>query len=217
GGTENWTIYLNGIQVSQVSGNPVASVPGDNMLIGFTSNATSTAPHFPGLLDDVRIYTTALTPAQVQQLAGTVVTGIGPAGGPVNGGTAVTITGYNFTGATGVSFGGTPAASFTVNSDTSITAVSPAGSGAVDVTVTTQNGTSVNGPGDRFTYGPVPVVTGVSPISGPVSGGTAVTVTGHGFIGATGVSFGSVAAASFTVNSDTSITAISPAQAAGTV
>ncbi|CEJ07855.1 Cell wall-binding protein, partial [Acididesulfobacillus acetoxydans] len=216
GGTENWTIYLNGIQVNQVSGNPVASVPGDNMLIGFTSNATSTAPHFPGLLDDVRIYTTALTPAQVQQLAGTVVTGIGPAGGSVNGDTAVTITGYNFTGATGVSFGGTPAASFTVNSDTSITAVSPAGSGAVDVTVTTQNGTSVTGPGDRFTYVPVPVVTGITPASGKVSGGTTVTITGYNFTGATGVSFGGTSATSFTVNSDTSITATAPAHATGT-
>ena len=68
-----------------------------------------------------------------------VVTGISPASGPVAGGTTVTITGSDFTGAKGVSFGGIPATSFTVSSDTSITAVDPAATsvGAVDVTVTT--------------------------------------------------------------------------------
>jgi hypothetical protein len=58
---------------------------------------------------------------------------------------------------------------------------------------------------------PTPVVTGISPASGPLSGGTTVTITGSNFTGATGVSFGGTAAASFTVNSDTSITAVSPA------
>ena len=40
---------------------------------------------------------------------------------PTGGGTSVTITGTNFTGATAVAFGGTLAVSFTVNSATSIT------------------------------------------------------------------------------------------------
>lgn len=58
-----------------------------------------------------------------------------------------------------------------------------------------------------------PAVTGVSPSSGPVAGGTTVTITGTGFTGATGVDFGSAAvpASSFTVNSaGTSITATAP-------
>jgi Listeria/Bacterioides repeat len=66
-------------------------------------------------------------------------------------------------------------------------------------------------------YAVVPAVTAVSPGNGPVSGGTTVTITGSGFTGATAVSFGGVAADSFTVNSATSITAISPAHEAGTV
>ncbi|TMD03065.1 MAG: hypothetical protein E6J01_17120, partial [Chloroflexi bacterium] len=62
-----------------------------------------------------------------------------------------------------------------------------------------------------------PVVTGVSPTSGTTGGGTTVTITGTGFTGATAVKFGTVAAASFTVNSDSSITAVSPAEASATV
>ena len=64
---------------------------------------------------------------------------------------------------------------------------------------------------------PAPAVTGVSPTSGPSSGGTSVTITGSALMGASSVKFGSAAATAFTVNGDTSITATSPAGAAGTV
>ena len=83
------------------------------------------------------------------------VTNVNPNTGPTSGGTSVTITGTNFSGATAVSFGGNAAASFTVNSATQITATSPAGMGTVDVTVTNENGTSATSSGDRFTYGQV--------------------------------------------------------------
>jgi len=58
---------------------------------------------------------------------------------------------------------------------------------------------------------PAASVSGVSPSSGPLTGGTSVTISGSGFTGATAVDFGTVAASAFTVNSDTSITATSPA------
>jgi hypothetical protein len=64
---------------------------------------------------------------------------------------------------------------------------------------------------------PSPVVTGISPTTGSTAGGTVVTITGSGFTGATTVEFGTVAAASFTVNSDGSITATTPAEPAATV
>jgi hypothetical protein len=81
------------------------------------------------------------------------VTGIGPNGGPPAGGTSVTITGTNLTGATAVSFGGANAAQVAVNSATEITALSPAGAiGTVNVTVTTPNGTSATSAADQFTY-----------------------------------------------------------------
>ncbi|TML00324.1 MAG: hypothetical protein E6G34_02235 [Actinobacteria bacterium] len=134
-----------------------------------------------------------------------------PGAGPGTGGTLVTIKGTNFTEATAVTFGSTDAASFTVKSATSITARSPAGTGTVDVTVTTTGGTSATSSADHFTY--LPAVTAVSPRSGPVDGGTEVNITGVDLDGATAVTFGSTDAASFTVNSATSITAVSPAVA----
>ncbi|MFF8770826.1 beta strand repeat-containing protein [Kitasatospora sp. NPDC015120] len=151
--------------------------------------------------------------------AGPAVTGLAPTSGSTAGGTAVTLTGSGFTGATAVAFGATAAASFTVNSDTSITATAPAhAAGTVDVTVTTPGGTSATGTADHYTYvAPAPTVTGLDPGHGPTAGGTTVTLTGSGFTGATAVAFGATAAASFTVNSDTSITATAPAHAAGTV
>ncbi len=62
-----------------------------------------------------------------------------------------------------------------------------------------------------------PAVTGLSRHAGPPAGGTTVTITGANLAGATGVSFGSAAAASFTVDSATSITAVSPAAPQGRV
>ena len=65
--------------------------------------------------------------------------------------------------------------------------------------------------------GPTVAVTGISPASGLAAGGTTVTITGTGFTGASAVDFGAVAATSFVVDSDTQITATSPAEPLGTV
>lgn len=83
------------------------------------------------------------------------VTGLSPATGPADGGTAVTITGTSFDtapGATAVSFGASPATGVSCVSATSCTATSPAGSGAVDVTVTVGGQTSTTGAASRYTY-----------------------------------------------------------------
>jgi GH25 family lysozyme M1 (1,4-beta-N-acetylmuramidase) len=62
-----------------------------------------------------------------------------------------------------------------------------------------------------------PVVSAVSPRSGPVAGGTPVTITGTNFVGASSVTFGRTPAASFTVVSASEITAISPPGPSSTV
>src|ERR1019366_7993672 len=62
-----------------------------------------------------------------------------------------------------------------------------------------------------------PAVTGLSPVSGTTAGGDTVILSGTGFPGATAVNFGALAAASYTVDSDTQITAVSPNQGAAPV
>ncbi len=147
------------------------------------------------------------------------VTGVIPAGGPMAGGTSVVITGTDFTSATQVLFGQLNAASFTVDSDSQISAHSPPQvSGTVDVTVTTPSGVSVIDPADQFVYlAEAPTVTSISPSSGPTAGGTAVTITGTNLTGVLGVSFGTAAALTVQFVSDTSVIAVSPLAAAGTV
>ncbi|MGH3188896.1 MAG: IPT/TIG domain-containing protein [Streptosporangiaceae bacterium] len=142
------------------------------------------------------------------------VTGISPASGPAAGGTKVTISGSNLSGATGVGFGGA-AGRIVFDSGSQITVTSPAGTaGTVNVTVTTKGGTSG---AVHFTYvTPAPAVTGISPASGPAAGGTKVTISGTNLSGATGVSFGGTGA-SISADSGTRITATSPAGTAGTV
>ena len=80
------------------------------------------------------------------------VTGVLPATGSEAGGDQVTVTGSGFTGATDVGFGVTSAAAISVDADTQITATSPAGTGTVDITVTTPDGTSPTSSDDQFSY-----------------------------------------------------------------
>ena len=150
---------------------------------------------------------------------GPTVGSVSPANGPTSGSTAVTITGANLGGATAVTFGTVPAASFTVANATTITAFTPAETAStVDVTVTTPVGTSAANPGDRFTFGGLPVVTALKPTSGPTTGGTAVTISGANFTGATAVTFGTTAATNVVVVSASQLTATAPAgSAAGLV
>ena len=146
------------------------------------------------------------------------VTAVSPAAGPIAGGTVVTVTGSNFTGASVVDFGSNPATAYTVNSATQITATSPAGSASmVDITVTTPSGTSATSSADQYTYEGGPSLTALSPVAGPPSGGTTVTITGSNFTGASAVDFGPSPASAYTVNSATQITATSPTESASTV
>ncbi len=137
------------------------------------------------------------------------VTGVSPDSGPNSGGGTVTISGASFTGATAVDFGSAKS-HFSVESAHTIIATVPAGSGVVDVTVTTPVGTSGPTAQDRYTYRAPPSVKKLLTKSGPATGGTSVTIEGSEFTGATSVSFGAVSTHEFTVNSATSITVISP-------
>jgi hypothetical protein len=127
------------------------------------------------------------------------------------------VTGSGFSEAKSVTFGSLQASSFSVVSDTQINTTVPQGvTGSVDVTVTTPVGTSAAGANDKFSnVPPSPVVQSTCPSSGP--DGTAVTLIGSGFTGATSVAFGSVASPNVSVVSDAKIVAVSPLGGNGTV
>lgn len=81
------------------------------------------------------------------------VTAVNPNTGSSAGGETITVTGTNFTGATGVMFGTVAASDLQVASDTSLTVTSPAQPAAkVDVTVVDAAGTSAISPNDEYTY-----------------------------------------------------------------
>ena len=143
--------------------------------------------------------------------AAPTVTSFNPTSGPI--GTSVVITGTGFQDssvASAVTFNGT-AATFTVNSNVQITATVPAGATDGPIAVTDSEGTGTSATNFDVTPSPVPTITSFNPVSGPV--GTSVVITGTGFTGATAVTFGGTAVVTFTVDSDTQITATVPAGA----
>jgi len=80
------------------------------------------------------------------------VTSLSPKKGTVAGGTAVTINGTGFTGATEVVFGTKAGTKVKVVSSTKLTVVSPKGTNSVAVAVTTPAGTSGSSSGDVYTF-----------------------------------------------------------------
>lgn len=132
-------------------------------------------------------------------------------------GTTVTVTGYGYTdgAVSGVTFNGIAASSYSVQSNTQLTATVPSGYTTGNLTVTTGAGSG----SISFTEGP-PAISGISPTSAGV--GQTVTITGYGYTdgSVTSVTFtpatGTPISASYTVTSNTQISATVPAGASGT-
>lgn len=163
-------------------------------------------------------------------------TSLSPPAGALGGGNTISVTGSNFQSSNGpsadytvtaVSVGGIPATSFTVVSSTQVNVQVPAGSaGTASVIVTTQGG---NSGAVSYTYAPVPTISSISPLAGPVAGGNTVTINGAGFssgtaftttqvsVGGTSVTSACGTAPCFTVVSANQINVEVPANGGGTV
>ena len=154
------------------------------------------------------------------------VSGVSPNSGPAVGGNTVKISGEEFDGVTAVEFGTTEALSYTVNSSTSITAIAPAHTAEkVLVKVITELGPTEPENCKKRHHelrqcteaGPYkfeePTVTGLTPETGPTTGGTTFTLTGSGFgVGATETEIfvGKGVATSVECTSTTTCTAVTP-------
>jgi hypothetical protein len=156
-----------------------------------------------------------------------VVTSVTPHTGPVVGGEPITIKGMDFAPDSSVVIGqghgpvtGALAASDVhYVSSTEITAVTPGGAKAGTFSlyvVSATAGTSPRSRASAYVYYAAPVVSAVSPGSGPLSGGTTVTITGKNFVpGSTVVigqgdksGTGAVAATAVTYVSPNELTAV---------
>ncbi len=223
GGT---TVTINGTNLASASAVNFGSVQMTSFLSDTANEITLVSPAGSGTVDVTVVTpngTSATSPAdQFSYVAAPPppsVTGIAPATGPATGGTTVTINGANLASASAVNFGSVQVSSFLSDTANEITLVSPAGSGPVDVTVVTPNGTSATSPADQFSYvaAPLPAsVTGIAPATGPATGGTTVTITGTNLASASAVNFGSVQLTSFLSDTANEITLASP-EGSGTV
>jgi hypothetical protein len=147
--------------------------------------------------------------------------------GPVTGQTALTITGTHFLAGATVWIGQTyiplKCLNVIVVSSAQITCTTKGGAqvGTWNLWVTTSGGMSALSAADHFSYF-TPWVQSVTPSSGPVKGGTPITIAGSGFVAGSTVVFGqghgtglgSLQATSVVVVSGTKITAKTPKGAA---
>ena len=132
------------------------------------------------------------------------------------GGARIVLSGQNFPDDTGVFVGGVPCAAVEVHNDTTLACTAPAGAGT-NVSLSL-NSSAYPGIGvlqlPRLAYR-APILTGVTPSSGPAVGGTVLQISGHNFAqGRTSAAVGQypVAAAGLRVSADgTALTVMAPA------
>jgi len=119
-------------------------------------------------------------------------------------GTTVFVSGVNLAAATNATFNGTPGVNFAAQSDTLIRVDAPPG--------VTSGPLTVNSPLGSFTtssnFFVPPTVASFTPTAGRP--GSNVVITGANFLGATAVSFNGLASATFTVATNTTISAVVP-------
>ena len=180
----------------------------------FTTGKTAT----PGTAGTTVLTTEPQSTAAPGQ-SGTSPTKGHPPGGGGGGGGATTAAagGASGTGGTG-GFDYGPTSATLTGVDVTVTAPGTGGNpdrtGSVAVSATDPPVPSVATPSPPAAR---PTVTGVSPATGPAPGGTQVTLTGTGFSATATVRFGTATASAVTVTSPTSLTAVAPPHAPGTV
>ena len=191
GGT---SVTITGTNFNGATSVTIGGVAATGVTVVSATSITATTPAGSAGAKDVVVTTpngTGTGTGLFTYAAAPTVTGISPTSGATAGGTSVTITGTNLTGATAVKFG-TTSATINTNNATQITATSPAGSaGQVDITVVTAGGTSATSASDKFTYvAGAQTATAAAATLTPVAGANdAITLTVKDSLGNTDTSF----------------------------
>ncbi|MBI2605013.1 MAG: IPT/TIG domain-containing protein [Deltaproteobacteria bacterium] len=142
------------------------------------------------------------------------VASVSPASGKLAGGTTLTVTGTNFMSGATVAISGTPCTSPNVASATSITCTLPAKiAGSYSATVT--NLDTQSAAGGTYTYNPFPTVSSLAPASGSKNGGTALSISGTGFLAGATVTVGGASCGSLSVPNSFTINCTTPAGTLG--
>ncbi|WP_181804146.1 IPT/TIG domain-containing protein [Streptomyces shenzhenensis] len=208
GGT---TVTINGSGLTGAVAVRFGSALASNVVVVSDTQITATTPAGAGTVD-VTVTGPGGTSTQTVTFTYTAapapsITSLVPSSGAAAGGTTVVINGTNLSGATLVLFGASPGAITNVT-PTQVTVITPAGSGTVNVTVTTPGGVS-NALPYTYTFVPAPVIDSVNPSAGPMLGGNTVVITGTDLAGTTLVLFGFTPAVIDTVT-PTEVTVTAP-------
>jgi hypothetical protein len=179
----------------------VATITGDYTVVVTTSGCSSAASSATHVTVNAPPNATITAPASVNSGSTGNAASVADAG--VGATYAWTISGGTITAGTG-----TRSITFTAGAIGTLT---------LNVTVTTAAGCS-DAKGANVAVSPTPVsVTSVVPATGPLAGGTNVTINGSGFAAGATVTFGGTAATNVVIVSGIKITAKTPAHAAGAV
>ena len=228
GGT---VVTITGTDFTGVTAVDFGTTPATSFTIVSDTSITAVSP--PSAISTV-VDVTVTTPSgtsptspadQFAYLGVPTISLISPDSGPSTGGTEVTITGTNLGEVTTVDFGTAAVTTLISDSSTQIVVLSPASS------VLRRRERRRNHAGRHVAHharrsvlllvrrGRRPRVTSINPSFGPPSGGTLVTIQGSGFDPGTPttVYFGVTPATSITVVNTTTIMAVSPPSAPGTV
>lgn len=191
-------------------------------VVSATSMTATTPPHTSGAVDVALTCgsdTSTLSNAFTYLGVSPHVSGLTPSFGSSSGGTLVGITGDNLVSGCWPFFDGVAARSATVIDATRIVASTPPHAAATDVTLLVRcNGTVPATLANAFSYTsadePSPVITGVTPLSGPA--GRTVTVSGARFRDTDVVTFDGVRATVLSTDFETHVIRV-PEAAAGKV
>ncbi len=206
---------VTSVRFDGVAGKQLHVINDTKLTVRTPAHATGTyrvrliAPGRSSLRNAKALYTFVTTP---------VVDNLAPHGGPLTGGTSVSITGRGFTDVTSVRFDGVAGTNLEVLNNSTLSVDSPAhAAGSVRVRIIKRGSSSEKSDAAQFTYQTAPTVTGLSPASTGAGSGATVTITGTGFVNVQDVYFGTAWVSLYDVVSPTQITAVVNGQPAGTV